>query len=246
MKKRLDQILVERGHAPTRARAQALILAGNVLVNDEPKTKAGESVAEDVIIRLRQPDHPYVSRGGLKLEAALKEFQLDVNGKIALDIGASTGGFTDVLLKNGAQKVIAVDVGKSQMDWSLRQNPKVVLLEGVNARTLTPDLVGEKPGIIVVDLSFIGLAKVIPALIDCANEDTDWVTLIKPQFEAGPEKVGKGGIVRDPLIHEEVINTVTVELESLGLCRLGLIKSPIQGTDGNQEFLAKWKLKSEK
>lgn len=242
MKKRLDVLVVERGHAPSRERAQALILAGKVLVNDQPASKAGQAFEEDVAIRVKGEDHPYVSRGGLKLASALDQFQIPVAGRIALDVGASTGGFTHVLLLRDVQKVFAIDVGHNQMDWKIRNDPKVVVREKVNARNLTFEELGTQVGLIVVDVSFISLDKIFPALLQFSTPETDWVTLIKPQFEVGREHVGKGGIVTSEEARVEAVARLTRFAETLGLNRLGLIESPITGTDGNQEFLANWKL----
>ncbi len=241
-KKRLDQLLVDRALVPTREKAQRLILSGNVLVNDEPKTKPGQSFGEEVKIRIRGGDHPYVSRGGVKLAAALEAFHVNVQDRIGLDIGASTGGFTHVLLLKGAPKVHAIDVGHNQMDWKIRQDPRVVLKEKVNARNLEFDQVGEKVEVIVIDVSFISLSKILPALIQFSTESTDWITLIKPQFEVGREKVGKNGIVTSEVDRQEAIEHLTLFAKSIGLKRLGLIESPITGTEGNKEFLAHWKL----
>lgn len=246
MKRRLDVILVERGLVPSRERAQALILAGHVLVNDTPVVKSGTSISEDSQIRIRGEDHPYVSRAALKLEGALKTFLIDAQGKTALDVGASTGGFTQILLMKGATKVFAVDVGHSQMDWKIRSDSRVVCLEKVNARHMTFAQIGQKVDIIVCDVSFISLEKILPALQAFSHADTDWVTLIKPQFEAGPEKVGKGGIVTDEGARLESVERVTRFAESLGLERVGLVESPITGTQGNQEYLAWWKQRAEK
>ena len=243
-KKRLDLILVERGLAPSRERAQSLILAGKVLVEDQPSTKPGTPIAETATIRIRGEDHPYVSRGGIKLAAALETFHIDVKDRIGLDIGASTGGFTHVLLKNEVAKVFAVDVGHSQMDWLIRRDPRVVVLEKVNARYLEFGAIGVKVGVIVVDVSFISLEKILPALIPFADDHTDWITLIKPQFEVGRDKVGKKGIVTNEADRQEAVDRLTRFGESLGLQRLGLIESPIIGTEGNKEFLAHWKLKT--
>lgn len=245
MKKRIDLLLVERGLAPSRERAQALILSGNVLIGDVPITKSGQSVAEDAEIRVRGADHPYVSRGGVKLSAALDTFAVTVEGRVGLDIGASTGGFTEVLLLRGASHVHAVDVGHNQMAWKLRNDPRVRVLEKVNARSLPFETIGERVGVIVVDVSFISLEKILPALCAFADEDTDWITLIKPQFEVGREQVGKGGIVVSEQARLDCVERVTEFGKTLGLARLGLIQSPIAGTDGNQEFLAHWRLKSD-
>jgi len=240
-KQRLDLLLVERGLCPTRQRAQAQIMAGNILVNDVPAKKAGEKVATDAQIRVRGQDHPYVSRGGLKLEAALKAFGINPEGKCCLDVGASTGGFTHVLLLSGAQKVFAIDAGHNQMDWSIRSDPRVVCLEKTNARNLEFELIGQRVDIIVMDVSFISIEKIIPALLafDCPGA-TDWVTLIKPQFEVGKEKVGKGGIVTSDEDRQAVVARITEFARGHGLERAGLIDSPITGSDGNREYLAHW------
>ncbi len=241
-KKRIDVLLVEQGLAPSRERAQSLILAGKVLVDDVPATKAGQLFGDEARVRVRGEDHPYVSRGGVKLAAALDQFKVEVEGRVALDVGASTGGFTHVLLMRGAKKVFAVDVGHNQMDWKIRQDPRVVVMEGVNARHLDFETIGQKVDLIVIDVSFISLDKILPALKACAKPETDWITLIKPQFEVGKEKVGKGGIVtsENDLLH--AVERLRAFGETLGLSRLGLIDSPITGTQGNKEFLAHWKL----
>jgi 23S rRNA (cytidine1920-2'-O)/16S rRNA (cytidine1409-2'-O)-methyltransferase len=218
-------------------------MAGNVLLADVPATKPGQLVSEDSVLRVRGQDHPYVSRAALKLIAALEQFSIETSGKTALDIGASTGGFTQVLLERGAEKVFAVDVGHNQMDWALRNDPRVVLFEKTNARSLSFDLIGMKVGVIVADVSFISLEKILPALIPfCEGTTTDWVTLIKPQFEVGREKVGKGGIVTSDTDRQEAVTKITDFARTLGLSRQGLIDSPVAGTDGNREFLAWWRL----
>jgi 23S rRNA (cytidine1920-2'-O)/16S rRNA (cytidine1409-2'-O)-methyltransferase len=242
MKKRLDLLLVELRLAPSREKAQALILAGQVLVEDEPVTKAGHAVDPEASIRVRGEIMPYVSRGGLKLEAALREFQIAVDSRVALDVGASTGGFTHVLLLQGAKKVFATDVGHSQLDYKIRKDPRVVVHEKVNAKNMAFDLLGEKVDLIVVDVSFISLEKILLPLQVFAHPETDWVTLIKPQFEVGREKVGKGGIVQDEAARREAVERITRFGESHGLRRMGLIDSPITGTQGNKEYLAHWKL----
>lgn len=242
-KKRLDQLVLERGFAPTRERAQSLILAGKVLVNDVPQTKPGHSIQDSSVIRVKGEDHPYVSRGGLKLEAALKHFQIQVGKKIALDVGASTGGFTHVLLLNGIKKVHAIDVGHNQLDWKIRTDPRVLVQEKINARHLQFDQIGEKVEIIVIDVSFISLEKILPALIQFATSATDWVTLVKPQFEVGREKVGKGGIVTSESDRLEAVERLKEFGKTIGLDQLGLIESPIIGTEGNIEYLAHWKLR---
>lgn len=241
-KKRLDQILLERGFAATRERAQSLILAQKVLVNNEPKTKPGQQFPAHVEIRVKEEDHPYVSRGGIKLAAALDTFSIPVKDKIALDVGASTGGFTHVLLLRDVKKVHAIDVGYNQMDWKIRSDNRVVVQEKINARYLEFGQIGEKVDLIVIDVSFISLDKILPALCQFATPDTDWITLIKPQFEVGKEKVGKGGIVSSPEDHQLVIERLTSFCRTLGLSQLGLIESPIAGTEGNKEFLSYWKL----
>ncbi len=241
-KKRIDVLLVERGLAATRERAQSLILSGQVLVNDQPLAKAGQSVDESAQIRVRGEDHPYVSRGGIKLAAALDAFKIAVEKRVGLDVGASTGGFTQVLLLRGASQVFAVDVGHNQLDWKIRSDARVVVHEKVNARNLSFELIGRKVDLIVMDLSFISLEKVLPALVPFAGAETDWVALIKPQFEVGRERVGKGGIVTDEAARQQAVDRITEFGETLGLRRLGLIESPITGTQGNKEFLAHWRL----
>jgi 23S rRNA (cytidine1920-2'-O)/16S rRNA (cytidine1409-2'-O)-methyltransferase len=239
-KARLDILLVSRGLAPTRERARALILAGHVSVAGQPVTKAGTAVAEDAEITLRQPDHPWVSRGGLKLDHALRVFDLDVSGALALDIGASTGGFTDVLLTRGAAKVVALDVGTNQLDWRLRTDPRVVCLEGINARYLTPDQLPEDTrrfDIITVDASFISLTYLLPVLPPLLASGGRAVVLVKPQFEAGRTEVGAGGIVRDPAVHERVVKNVEDAAVQVGLRPLAVAESPITGAEGNREFL---------
>ena len=245
-KKRLDQLLLERGLTDTRQKAQSLILAGKVLVDDQPSVKPGHGISESSAIRVRGEEHPYVSRGGVKLEAALKEFQIDVSGKIALDVGASTGGFCHVILLRGAIRIHAIDVGHNQMDWKIRNDPRVIVQEKVNARYLKFDQIGEKVDLIVVDVSFISLEKILPALLPFSKESTDWVTLIKPQFEVGKDKVGKKGIVTSESDRLEAVDRVTQFGKTLGLIPSGLIGSPITGTEGNKEFLAHWKLKERK
>jgi 23S rRNA (cytidine1920-2'-O)/16S rRNA (cytidine1409-2'-O)-methyltransferase len=237
---RLDTLLVERGLAPSRERARALILAGQVRVRDARESKAGTLVGQDEVVTLDEPDHPFVGRGGLKLVHALDAFGLDVTGRTALDIGASTGGFTDVLLQRGASHVVALDVGHGQLDWRLRQDPRVTVMERVNARTLTPDSFGggaQRFGIVTIDVSFISLRLVlapVPALLEPTG---DVVALVKPQFEAGREDVGKGGIVRDAAVHQRVVNEVVDESRRLGFVIAGLTPSPITGAEGNREFL---------
>lgn len=239
-KTRLDLLLVARGLAPTRERARALILAGHVDVDGRPVTKAGTAVADDADVVLRQPDHPWVGRGGLKLAHAVDVFGLDVRDATGLDIGASTGGFTDVLLANGARHVVALDVGTAQLDWRLRSDPRVTCLEHVNARYLTPDML---PGqarafdIITIDVSFISLAHILPVVPPLLRPSGRVVALVKPQFEAGRHEVGAGGIVRDPDVQSRVIDDVTAGAHRIGLVRLALEPSPITGAEGNREFL---------
>lgn len=240
-KKRIDVLLVERGLVQSRERAQALILAGKVLVADTPCTKAGASFSEDVEIRLREADHPYVSRGALKLKAALEKFEIAVSGKTAIDVGASTGGFTQILLEGGALKVIALDVGFNQMDWKIRNDPRVECVEKVNARYLTAEIIRQKVDVAVIDVSFISLDKIFPALFPFVSDGGDVVSLIKPQFEVGRDEVGKGGIVTSETARKESVNRITEVAKSLGWERVGLIESPITGTDGNIEFLAHWR-----
>lgn len=242
MKKRLDVLLVERGLATSRHRAQALIMTGNVLVDDVPVTKSGQTISEESRIRLRAQDHPYVSRAALKLLGALDSFPIVVSDRVALDVGASTGGFTQVLLERGVARVFAVDVGHNQMDWKIRTDPRVTLFEKTNARSLEWELIGEQVDLIVMDVSFISIVKILPALIPFQKSgETDWVTLIKPQFEVGREKVGAGGIVANDEDRQHAVAKVTEYASGLGLCRHGLIESPIAGTDGNRELLAWWK-----
>jgi 23S rRNA (cytidine1920-2'-O)/16S rRNA (cytidine1409-2'-O)-methyltransferase len=237
-RQRADLALVERGLAESRAKAQALILAGKVFSGEQRVAKAGDLIAEGAPLTVRGQDHPWVSRGGIKLAHALEHFRLDPAGRIGLDVGASTGGFTDVLLQKGAAKVYAVDVGHGQLDWKLRNDPRVVVLERTNARYLTTEQVPEAPRVVVCDASFIGLRTVLPAALALAAPGAFAVALIKPQFEAGPGKVGKGGVVRDPAVHEEVCATIRAWWEDLpGWRVLGIEPSPITGPEGNREFL---------
>ena len=236
MKSRLDVLIVDRGLAPSRERAQALILAGQVTVDGKVVSKAGTAVAIDATVDLLKPDHPYVSRGGVKLAHALDVFQVDPRGRVALDVGASTGGFTDVLLQRGATKVIALDVGHGQLDWKLRNDPRVVVREGVNARALTADDVPERVTMVTIDVAFISLTYILPALPPFLEPRADVVALVKPQFEAGRDEVRKGGLVTDPAVHEAVIASVTESANALGFRRLGMTPSPITGATGNREF----------
>ncbi len=244
MKLRLDKLLVDRRLVPSRERAQALILAGKVLVNEQKIEKAGEQVVDDAVVRLLGEDLRYVSRGGLKLERALDYWQIDVRNKLCLDVGASTGGFTDCLLQHGAARVIAVDTGYGQMDFKLRQDPRVRLLEKTNARYLTKEIISETADLIVVDVSFISASLVLPAVMgaafpSAAEERTgrQVIVLVKPQFEAGREFVGKGGIVRDETAQLASVEKVNQTLRDLGCAELDVIDSPILGAEGNKEFL---------
>lgn len=236
-KQRLDQLLVDRGLVESRTRAQALILAGRVYSGEKRLDKAGASLAIDTALTLRGQDHPWVSRGGLKLDHALKLFSIDPAGRIALDVGASTGGFTDVLLAHGAAKVYAVDVGRGQMHWRLQTDPRVLRLDGVNARHLSRAQIPDPVSLIVCDASFIGLETVLPTPLSLAEPGAQLVALIKPQFEVGRERVGKGGVVRDPALHEETCLRIEAWLERLGWRVLGRAPSPITGAEGNVEFL---------
>jgi len=237
MKKRLDVILTERNLFPSREKARTAIMTGRIIIRGNKETKAGTMIAEDTEIEVIGHDLPYVSRGGLKLEKAVKAFSLDFNDKVVLDIGASTGGFTDCSLQNGAKKVYAVDVGYGQLAWSLRSDDRVVVLEKVNARYLTAEQVPEAVDFTVMDASFISLKKLIPHLISFLKEEGAFVSLIKPQFEAGKEKVGKKGVVRDPAVHKEVIEELMAFFEKEGLSVERLTFSPIKGPEGNREYL---------
>ncbi|SNB46096.1 TlyA family RNA methyltransferase [Geobacter sp. DSM 9736] len=236
-KQRLDKVLVDRGLVQSRERARALIMAGLVVVNDHRAEKAGAAVAPDADIRIKGEILPYVSRGGLKLEKALNDFRLDVTGRTVIDVGASTGGFTDCLLQRGAGKVYAVDVGYGQLAWKLRQDQRVVNLEKTNIRYLTPDRLHELPDMAVVDASFISLNKILPALLPLIGGEGCIVALIKPQFEVGRGEVGKGGVVRDSAQHRRVIEEVRELAVELGLEVKGVVESPILGPKGNREFL---------
>jgi 23S rRNA (cytidine1920-2'-O)/16S rRNA (cytidine1409-2'-O)-methyltransferase len=235
-KVRLDVALVDRGLVASRERARAMILAGRVKVDGAVVSKAGTAIGAEAQLELVAPDHPYVGRGGVKLAHALDVFEIDVTGRRALDIGASTGGFTDVLLQRGAAHVVAIDVGHGQLDWRLRTDPRVLSREGVNARALQPRDVPHPVGIVVIDVSFISLRHIFPGLPPLLDPGGDVVALVKPQFEAGRDEVGKGGLVMDPAIHEAVLARTTADAESSGLQRLGMTPSPITGATGNQEF----------
>ncbi|HZL58813.1 MAG TPA: TlyA family RNA methyltransferase [Stellaceae bacterium] len=236
-KKRLDQLLVERGLAETRAKAQALILAGSVFSGEKRLDKPGTDLPIDAALEVRGKPHPFVSRGGVKLAHGLDRFAIDPAGLAALDIGASTGGFTDVLLRRGARKVYAVDVGHGQFDWKLRNDARVVVLERVNARYLTAKEVPEPVDLVVCDASFIGLETVLPAPLALAKPGARLVALIKPQFEVGPKRVGKGGVVRDAELHREVCERIAQWLPTQGWRALGIEESPLKGPEGNVEFL---------
>jgi 23S rRNA (cytidine1920-2'-O)/16S rRNA (cytidine1409-2'-O)-methyltransferase len=240
-RERIDKLLVERGLASSRTKAQALVMAGVVLVGEQRVLKPSEMFSADASIRVKGADDPatrYVGRGGLKMEAALKEFKLDVQGFVCLDVGASTGGFTDCLLQHGARRVVAIDVGHNQLDWRIRNDQRVEVREGVNARYLKPEDFTEKFDLGVMDVSFISATKVMPAIVPLLTTDARLVTLIKPQFEVGRNEVGRGGIVHDPLKHARVVEEVNDVALSLGLKVRGVIESPVRGADGNLEFLA--------
>lgn len=236
-KVRADQLLVSRGLAESRTRAQALIMAGAVFSGERKLTKAGELLAEAAPLDVRGKDHPWVSRGGIKLDHGLTHFGFDVTGAVALDVGSSTGGFTDVLLTRGAARVYAVDVGTNQLAWKLRQDPRVVVHEKTNARGLDSAIVPEPIDIVVCDASFISLAKVLEAPLRLASAGARLIALIKPQFEAGRAEVGKGGVVRDPAVHERVCAEARAWVTDQGWTVIGITPSPITGPEGNIEFL---------
>lgn len=237
-KKRVDQLLVERGLVESRARAQALVMAGLVLSGDKRVDKPGAQLREDAPLTLKGQDHPWVSRGGLKLVEALDRFGLDPSGKVAIDVGASTGGFTDVLLSRGAARVYAVDVGHGQLAWKLRTDERVVVMERTNARHLNAEIIPDAVDLVVCDASFIGLEIVLPAALALAKPGANLVALIKPQFEVGKGRVGKGGVVREPELHAEVCERISSWLGALpGWHVEGLCESPITGPEGNKEFL---------
>jgi 23S rRNA (cytidine1920-2'-O)/16S rRNA (cytidine1409-2'-O)-methyltransferase len=237
MKQRVDQALVDRGLADSRSRAQALIMAGLVFTGERKVAKAGDTIAPDAPLEVRGKDHPWVSRGGLKLVGGLDHFQLDPTGATCLDVGSSTGGFTDVLLSRGAEKVYAVDVGTNQLAWRLRQDARVIVLEQTNARHLTPELIPEPIDLLVCDASFIALHKVLDKAVDLVRPSGHALLLVKPQFEAGRGEVGKGGVVRDAAIHARVCDEVARWITSRGWNVLGVTESPITGPEGNVEFL---------
>ena len=228
--------MVERGLAKSRERAQALVLAGRVRVDGQPAGKPGMTVPAEATVAVTEPDHPFVGRGGIKLEAALTRLGLDPSGRTAIDVGASTGGFTDCLLRRGARRVLALDVGTGQLDWSLRNDPRVTVLEGINARHLTAADLPETPDLAVIDVSFISLRLILPALAPLLREGADIVALVKPQFEVGREDVGPGGIVRDPALHRAAVLRVAGAAAGIGCRVVGGCASPITGAEGNREF----------
>jgi 23S rRNA (cytidine1920-2'-O)/16S rRNA (cytidine1409-2'-O)-methyltransferase len=237
MKERLDKLLVLRGLTVSRERARALILAGKVIVDDHRVDKAGAQVPVDADLRLKGEDLPYVSRGGLKLEKALSEFTIDVHGKIAIDVGASTGGFSDCLLQQGAKKVYAVDVGYGQLAWQLREDPRIVNMERCNIRHLQSEQLADIPSLAVIDASFISLSKVLPNTLALMTVDAEVIALIKPQFEVGKGQVGKGGVVKDQHLHTAVVQQICDLARDLNCTVLGTTDSPILGPKGNREFL---------
>ena len=240
-RERIDKLLVDRGLAPSRTKAQALVMAGVVLVDEQLVKKPSETFAIDSNIRLKGAGDlasRYVGRGGVKLEAALRDFQIDVDGLICLDVGASTGGFTDCLLQHGARRVVAVDVGHNQIDWRLRNDPRVEAREGVNARHLQPEDFNQEFDLVTIDVAFISATKILPAIVPLLAARGRIITLIKPQFEVGKGEIGKGGIVKETAKHQRVIAEVNSAAEVLGLRVSGVIESPIRGAEGNLEFLA--------
>ena len=237
MKERLEVLLVKKGLAPSREKAKTMIMEGNVFVNNQREDKAGTNIPEDAVIEIKGNTLKYVSRGGLKLEKAMTHFGISLEDKICMDIGASTGGFTDCMLQNGAKKVYAVDVGYGQFAWKLRTDERVVCMEKTNIRYVTPEDIADVLDFASVDVSFISLAKVLPAAKELLRDEGEMVCLIKPQFEAGREKVGKKGVVRDPAVHREVIEKVITDARELGFSILHLEYSPIKGPEGNIEYL---------
>ncbi|HYW72540.1 MAG TPA: TlyA family RNA methyltransferase [Pyrinomonadaceae bacterium] len=239
-RERIDKLLVDRGLADSRTRAQALVMSASVLVDEQLVNKSSEKFPPQANIRIkaRSDARNYVGRGGVKLEAALRELAIEVDGFVCLDVGASTGGFTDCLLQHGAARVVAIDVGHNQIDWKLRNDPRVDVREGVNARHLSPADFDEQVDLVTIDVAFISATRILPAVVPLLKEAGRIITLIKPQFEVGKGEVGKGGIVKDPAQHQRVIAAVNGVAESLGLTVHGVIESPIKGADGNVEFLA--------
>ena len=243
-KKRLDRVVVEKGLVHSRQRAQALIMAGKVLVNNHVVDKPGTPVFTEDDIVLQEKDHPYVSRGGLKLEKALHTLGIDINGFVCLDVGASTGGFTDCLLQHGAGRVYAIDVGYGQLDWKLRQNPRVVVIERMNIRHMQSETLPQLVDLVTIDVSFISLKKVVPDVLKYMKKSAGILALIKPQFEVGKKNVGKGGVVRDPLLHAQVIENLSDFFVKKHLFCEWVIPSPILGPKGNREFFMSLKFKS--
>ena len=233
---RLDKLVLERGLAPTREKAQALILAGQIHINGRRADKAGMPVPADAQVELVGEPPRYVGRGGIKLEGALEDFSLDPTGKICLDIGSSTGGFTDCLLQHGAARVYAVDVGKGQLDWKLRQDARVVVREGINARHLKPEDIGEPVDWVTLDVAFISVAKILPAALACARPGATFLILVKPQFELSQKQVGKGGSVRDPALHREAVEKVSQAAVEVDLGEIQVRESRLPGAEGNREF----------
>lgn len=234
---RLDKLLVERNLVETRQRAQAIIMAGKVFVDKMPADKAGRLVKTDAVVMVKTPDIPYVSRGALKIEEAIKKNSIEINDLVCMDVGASTGGFTDCLLQHGASKVYAVDVGYGQLAWKIRQDPRVVTIERTNIRHMAFETIGEKVDLVSIDTSFISLKIVIPSVLKFIKPDAIILALIKPQFEVGRGKVGKGGVVRDPALHDEVIDQISAFVTTLNLKIISTIPSPVLGPKGNKEFI---------
>jgi 23S rRNA (cytidine1920-2'-O)/16S rRNA (cytidine1409-2'-O)-methyltransferase len=243
-KKRLDLVVLEKGLADSRQRAQALIMAGKVLVNNLIVDKSGTLVSPKDDIVLQEEDHPYVSRGGLKLQKALHTLGIDINGFVCLDVGASTGGFTDCLLQHGAGRVYAVDVGYGQLSWKLRQNPRVVVIERMNIRYMQPETIPQPVDLVTIDVSFISLKKVVPEILKFMKKNAGILALIKPQFEVGKRNIGKGGVVRDPDLHAKVISNLSEFFIKKHLLCEWVIPSPILGPKGNKEFFISLKFKS--
>ena len=239
---RLDIALLEKGLAPSRQRARALIMAGKVFINDQPVDKPGSPVSLKESIRLKGDDIPYVSRGGLKLESALKDLEITVEGLICLDVGASTGGFTDCLLQHGAKRVFSVDVGYGQLDWKLQKDSRVISFERTNIRYLPIEAISQPVDMVTIDVSFISLKIVVPEILKFMKKGSRILALIKPQFEVGKGRVGKGGVVRDPVLHQMVIDDLTTFFIEIGLGCESIIPSPILGAKGNKEFIASLKL----
>lgn len=237
MKKRIDTLLVEKNICSSRQRAKALIMSGRVLVNQQRCDKPGTRYSEDAVVRLKGEDLPYVSRGGLKLGAALKANRIDCTGRVCMDVGASTGGFTDCLLQNGAELVFAVDVGYGQLAWELRQDSRVVAIERTNIRTMDPALITQPVDLVTIDTSFISLKIVVPASLPFLKPGGIVLALIKPQFEAGKGRVGKGGVVKDPALHDEIIESLRHFFSNLGLFCGPVVPSPVLGPKGNREFV---------